>query len=429
MSHYFRAKIVAFSFITISGFISQGFGGGLWLYELGTPETGTAGAGFAARAQDAATTYGNPAGMTRLDSLNYLGGGVIALQSTRFSVDSATFGGGGGGNAGITLFSYGLYYENQPLPTFLPGLRTGFNTNSYLGGILDYADTWAGRYYSQKSVLQTYHSSTVVAYPVTPWFSIGAGFNTIYAKLYQRVAVNNLLDPGVGDGQVSVEVYKSNIGGNGGVLFTPLPNLRFGVTYRSPINLRFRNALGFTNLGFTLIDTLARRGSLGKTYDLDVKVPQEVAAGFYMDLTNQIAIMADLNWQQWSEFRQFGIFMQSDSASLVSRPKLNNTYHVAVGFHLRPLPPFLLMTGFSWDSSPISNGGRTPAFPVDRQFRYAGGIEYYVTRWLTFGGNYEYVGLGKAQIEQRGGPFTGTLIGHYSSNNANVFTLYAKGRL
>jgi long-chain fatty acid transport protein len=427
MNCCFRAKIAALSFVAISGIFSAGFCGGIWLYENGTPETGTAGVGYPARAQDAATVYGNPAGMTRLNGLNYLGGMPIASQTIQFSVDSATFGGGGDGNAGGTRLSYGLYYENQPLPKSFPGLRTGFNTNSYVDEILDYADTWAGRFYTQKTELQTLHSSTSAAYPITPWFSIGAGFNTIYGKLKQHAAVNN--GPDSTNGQISVEAYNMSAGGNAGVLFLPLPNLRFGVTYRSPINLRFRSALGITNVNFALLDTLVRTGAVGKTYHLDIRVPQEVAAGFYMDLTNQIAIMADWNWQDWSNFRQFEFQVPTGStSSLVSKPKLKDTYHVGVGFHFRPFQPLTLMTGFSWDSSPISDSSRTPNFPVDRQFRYAGGIEYFITDWFNVGGSYEYIGLGNAPIDQIRGPLVGTLAGHYSTNRVNVFNLYAKGR-
>ena len=40
--------------------------GGAWLYEVGSPDLGTAGAGRAALAADASTAFGNPAGMTRL---------------------------------------------------------------------------------------------------------------------------------------------------------------------------------------------------------------------------------------------------------------------------------------------------------------------------------------------------------------------------
>ncbi len=44
-----------------------GLAGGIWLYDLGAPSMGRAGAGSAASAEDAATGFANPAGMTLLD--------------------------------------------------------------------------------------------------------------------------------------------------------------------------------------------------------------------------------------------------------------------------------------------------------------------------------------------------------------------------
>jgi long-subunit fatty acid transport protein len=57
VSRYFWAGIFLASLIAPS---TQA--GGLYLYELGTPDVGTAAAGWAARAQDAATVFTNPAG-------------------------------------------------------------------------------------------------------------------------------------------------------------------------------------------------------------------------------------------------------------------------------------------------------------------------------------------------------------------------------
>jgi hypothetical protein len=47
---------------------------GFLLYEMGTPDLGTASAGRAALAKDAATVFGNPAGMTKLDGTQLLVG-------------------------------------------------------------------------------------------------------------------------------------------------------------------------------------------------------------------------------------------------------------------------------------------------------------------------------------------------------------------
>src|SRR5262245_60676198 len=73
--------------------------GGLFLTEIGTEDVALAGAGWAARAQDASTLFKNPAGMSRLEG-NQFQGGLQALyyQSGGFSGTNQPFGGNGGGN-------------------------------------------------------------------------------------------------------------------------------------------------------------------------------------------------------------------------------------------------------------------------------------------------------------------------------------------
>ena len=53
--------------LLLFGLTGSAYAGGLYLYEIGTEDLGLAGAGMAARAQDASTVMGNPAGMTRLN--------------------------------------------------------------------------------------------------------------------------------------------------------------------------------------------------------------------------------------------------------------------------------------------------------------------------------------------------------------------------
>src|SRR5512143_1113406 len=60
--------------------------GGAWVYETAAPDVGTASAGRAALAEDASTTFGNPAGMTRLGGVNLLFG----LQPTIITTESDT---------------------------------------------------------------------------------------------------------------------------------------------------------------------------------------------------------------------------------------------------------------------------------------------------------------------------------------------------
>jgi len=93
------------------------WGGGLWLYEGGTPDLGTAAAGRAALASDASTAGTNPAGMTRLERSQMLAAFQGIYINSRFDVEIADFGGGGGGNAGGFVPSGSLHYVQSLGPT------------------------------------------------------------------------------------------------------------------------------------------------------------------------------------------------------------------------------------------------------------------------------------------------------------------------
>ena len=66
------AKWIVFAVASLALTMTTAHAGGLWLYEQGTPDVGTANAGMAARAEDAATAFANPAGMTWLDVQYYI---------------------------------------------------------------------------------------------------------------------------------------------------------------------------------------------------------------------------------------------------------------------------------------------------------------------------------------------------------------------
>jgi long-chain fatty acid transport protein len=86
--------IIFFAFVTAH----STWGAGLWFYEVGTPNMGTASAGRGAIAKDASVASVNPAGMTKLDRSQLLVGAFGLFSDSKFKVDSATFGGGNGKN-------------------------------------------------------------------------------------------------------------------------------------------------------------------------------------------------------------------------------------------------------------------------------------------------------------------------------------------
>ena len=216
--------------------ISAAWGGGVWLYEGGTPDLGTAGAGRAALAVDAATAGTNPAGMTRLDRSQMLSAVQGLYVNSKFDTQSSGVGGGDGGNAGGFVPSGGLHYVHRVSNDF----RLGISAGSYFGLGVDYGDDWAGRYYTTKAEMLTFGLNPGAGYRVNNWLSVGAGFSVLYATLDQRAAVNNqVTDPGFADGELKLDSDDVGYGFNLGLMLTPRDGTRFGLTYRSEVDLEF----------------------------------------------------------------------------------------------------------------------------------------------------------------------------------------------
>ncbi|MBT3368381.1 MAG: hypothetical protein HN416_14610, partial [Nitrospina sp.] len=145
-------RCALFVLLSMGVLVPSAWGGGVWLYELGAPDLGTAGAGRAALGVDASTAGINPAGMTRLDRSQML----VAFQGiyidSRFETDVSGFGGGDGGNAGGFVPSASFHY----VQSLTPDLKLGISVGSFFGLGVDYGDDWAGRYYTTEAELLTF---------------------------------------------------------------------------------------------------------------------------------------------------------------------------------------------------------------------------------------------------------------------------------
>lgn len=399
---------------------------GPWLYEVGTVTSGMAGAGRAALAMDASTSYDNPAGMTRIPKNNVIGGVPLLFYTYQFRVNNSTIPGGNGGNAARYSPTFALYYSQNLLPDYLKKFKIGFNANSYILEDLRYTPTWAGRYYCQKRYLYTFKTNTVLAYPIFKGVSIGAGYVTMNGRLRATSAVNNSPDT-LSDGGAKTDQSELSFGGNGGILIEPTKYFRFGVSYRSPVHIKFRNSVILTGLEPSVTEGLVGAKLLGNWVNQDVYSPQEFIAGIYSALGPDLAMVIDGGWQGWSKFDHVQPTVPTDSdtlASLTHKRRLKDTWHSAIGFQLNISKFFLVETGFSYDSSPIDKKNRTPDFPYDRQFRYGAGIQFNPIPTITIGTNYEFADLGVAPINQNTGPLTGTLNGKYVKNRLSAVTFY-----
>ena len=229
--------------------VLAGFGsahaGGIFLYETGTPDMFTAGAGWAARAQDAATVLTNPAGMARLEGGDFvLGAGALYGDIKLTPNSDTTVDGGDGGVAVGWLPNGGAYFAHAVSERFWLGLAATSN----FGLASTYDDGWVGRYYVKKTTLIGISILPSVAYRVNSSLSFGASLNIMYGVLKDDVGINNAL-PSLPDGQLSVSSNDVGFGGNFGALWEVSDNARLGITYTTPVKFDFVDRPAFTDLG------------------------------------------------------------------------------------------------------------------------------------------------------------------------------------
>lgn len=398
------------------------YGGGAILYEIGTPDVGLAAAGYAARAQDAATVFTNPAGMTRLKRFELIGGLQALYADVSFAPGAGTSvpgGGTDGGNAigwlpGASLFLAGQVTER---------LHVGFGILNYFGSSLSYDDDWVGRYYAQKATTLGVTFTPAAAYKVTDWLSIGAGLNAMLGVLDEEVAINNLA-PSVGDGQMKANDTAWGFGANVGILLEPRAGTRLGVTYLSPVSLDFETTPSFTNLGPGLSTILQSRGLLTSRLDLGLQVPQTVMVSVYHELSETVSLLGNVGWQDWSQFGEVQIgVVSSNPTSLTTNLNFQDTAHVAIGAQFRPTELWLFSAGFAYDSSAVSDENRTVTFPVGAQYRFALGTQYHWTPGLVLGFAYEFLYGGDPSVSQFRGPLSGRVVGDYPNLNTSFLTL------
>lgn len=410
-------SIQLFAIIVAAGWPASGaWAGGLFLYEVGSPDVGLAAAGYAARAQDASTLLTNPAGMTRLQDSELMLGVQPLYGDLGFTQNSNTAVPGGGGdvdNAMGWIPGASVFYVHNAAPDF----KYGFGVFSNFGLSLDYGDDWVGRYYVQRATLVGASFMPAVAYRVNDRISIGAGLNAMYAMLKDDVAVNNLL-PSLPDGQLQLSDNEWGFGGNLGLLYELSPATRFGVTYSSEISLDFKAQPRFVDLGPGMNAAISVTGLRTSQIDMKVKVPQAVMTSVYHQLDERWAVLGNVGWQQWSRFGKVDVEIDANNTkSATVNVHYNDTWHGAVGAQYRPSSLWLWSFGVAYDSSPVDDDQRGPSLPLGETWRLGAGGTYQWSKTLDVNFDYELAWVGTLSVDQNRGPLVGRLAGEYQDTS------------
>jgi len=406
--------------------------GGIIAYEIGTQDVGLASAGYNVRAQDAATVFTNPAGMTRLDGAQLLAGGQLDLCNLEFSPGARTSPGLGSDDGGKPFGSDGLFFGGGGFFSYSVSsdLKLGLAMTGNFGFPLQYNNDWVGRYYVQEGTLVGLSLVPAIAYRVTPQLSLGGSVTAMYGIYRNQVAINNV-DPRYGDGQLKMDDNTWGWGVNLGLLYEFTKDTRIGFTWNSQVNLDFGSKPEFSNLAPGLEALLNRGGLENATINVGINVPQQVMGSVFSQVSDRWAVLGSIGRQQWSRFGQvmLGIEDTLNPTNLTQELDFKDTWHFAAGAQYRIADPWLLNFGIAYDTDMQDGSKVSPMLPANSAWRFGLGAENQVSKTFKWGIAAEYLYGGTldtnllstrpVEAGQRG-----DLVGSYDNIGTLFFSVY-----
>lgn len=357
-------------------FSSLSYSSSLYFYEIGTEDTALAGAGQAARAQDASTIVTNPAGMTRLPDHMFTGGlqalgGNIDYQLDNNRLQSP------GNVMKLTPNASGFYSQK-----ITDDLYAGIGLYGNYGLGIDYGN-WAGDRLIKNSTMAAMTLSPSLAYKLSDHVSVGASANINYGFL--------TLNRTVGGEDKKDRDHDWAMSYRLGLLIQLTEQTRAGITWNSKTDYDFS------------VDGKARLPNLPNVqYDLpisaQVRAPQQLMLSLMHDINRQWSVMGDLGWQDWSQFGAPRVTVSGQNIDKTSRMK--DTWHTALGVQYRPTEQWRLNAGVAFDSTPYRDQGDVAmTLPTGDEWRFGTGVQYQITPASNIGFAVEYLYMQSSKVQ------------------------------
>ncbi|WP_305420151.1 outer membrane protein transport protein [Photobacterium leiognathi] len=388
---------------------TQAYSAGFQVSEQSATGLGRAFAGEAAIADNPGVLARNPASMTKFDKMTISAQGSLVLPNIDVTGHDAPNGEQTAEDVALLAFVPSTYFV-QPLND---RLSWGMSLFSNYGVTTDYPDDFYDGTSAGKTSLITINLNPSVAYKLNDQWSLGFGVSAVYAKaeLFRHYGQNALpFYPAIkpSDKTINMEGETWAFGWNIGALFEVNENNRFGLAYRSQVDLDFDG--DFTDYSGQVLGATRR----GDTIDANLSAPLPATAEFsgFHQLNTQLAIHYSIFWTQWSKFtelkatsEQCNFGGQLPGVCLLKEEEYDDAFRWAIGGTYNLNPQVTLRAGFAYDEQ---GGKATLSIPDTDRFWYSAGASYQYSDQLSFDLGFSYVYGKKGTFIESGDSFTAT---------------------
>lgn len=409
MHNKFKKLTLAAAVASVA-FVSQAQAGGYQINEQSVSGQGYGHAGRSSNVHDATIVYGNPAGMSFLDRAQITVGGTFLnvnsdISNVRASQSSPAFLQATGG-ATDTLPVAGSNDGDMVPGTLIPfafyahpvneQLAFGFGVYAPFGSKTEYEDSFQGRNQGNYTEVKVMTAQPTVSYRFNEQWSVGAGltYNRIEGELRRQVPVATPL--GLSEVDSRVEGDDEAWGYNLGIIYQPVPETTFGLTYRSKVDFNLEGSFAANS---PVLDQLGI-GTVTDTAALDLTTPETVNFSLTQQMSDNLKLMFGASWARWSRFDQILVTGTERGEITNEQQNYSNAWAFSTGGEYQLTPTLALRAGVALDFTPTQDETRSVRIPSDDRRIFSIGAGWSPTPDLTLDVAYSYLTERSTQVDQ-----------------------------
>ena len=363
-------------------FSSSALSSGFHLNEFSAIGLGRAYSGEGAMGDSAASASRNPATMALMDRPMFSIGAIFIDPDVDITGKSPTGRSLNARNIAPTQWIPDIHYvqpvsDNWWLGTSITsnyGLATEFNSGYTAGP------------YGGNTDLTTINMNVSSAWRLNPHFSVGLGFDAVYAKAkIERYAGESLLSMGIpADTQIAhLNGNKWGYGWNAGLLYEVNDNNRFGLTYRSEVKVDFKG--NYRSSLPASINALNQAYNLGLPYGtggstvpgaLSLHLPEIWEASAYHKVAPKWAVHYSLTYTSWSQFKELSATGSNGEQLFYKNESFKDAYRIALGTSYFHDEHWTFRSGIAFDDSPVPAATRSISIPDQDRLWLSAGASY-----------------------------------------------------
>ncbi|MBZ0220504.1 MAG: outer membrane protein transport protein [Candidatus Methylomirabilis sp.] len=324
---------------------------------------------YAVTADDPSAVYFNPAGLAgQRDPAIYLGAFALA-PSTEFRDPF------GADEEIDELFLAPHFYLAYPYRN----ISFGIGIYAPFGLGMNWSETGLTRYQATEGEIDTLNVNPTIAMRIRHWFLVGAGVDYMRSTATLEKMVDQSLVGGT-DARSSLEGDGYGWGYNAGVIIIPDERFRFGVSYRSAIDIDFNGSASLDNIA-PAVQPLFGGASFRTNARTSIEFPATLMLGVAYKASEKTALELNFEKTYWSSYKSLDIDLENEVAPAgftdTSEPKdWRDIWAVRAGVEYRAAERISLRGGYVFQNNPVPDHTLEPRLPDSDQHNISLGIGY-----------------------------------------------------